>query len=71
MGLLADSAERISVVSVKRAALSTVIITAKWTKCLINAFPDIEIQIGVANRVYYLLSQSEIAGAKRISRHLS
>ena len=31
----------------------------------------IDFQIGVENRDYHYLSQSEIAGGKRISQHLS
>jgi hypothetical protein len=33
--------------------------------------PDIDPQIGVANRDYHRLSQSEIAGGKRIYQQLS
>jgi hypothetical protein len=36
-----------------------------------DAATDIDFQIDVENRAYHHLSQSEIAGAKRISQHLS
>jgi hypothetical protein len=32
--------------------------------------PNIDFQIGVENRDYHYVSQSEIAGAKRIYQHL-
>jgi hypothetical protein len=40
-------------------------------KSRLTRLPDNEIQINVANRDYHYLSRFEIAGAKRISQHLS
>ena len=46
-------------------------VCAKGTKKELNTLDEADFVRDVANRDYHYLSQSEIAGAKRISQHLS
>ena len=55
------------------------LLLGRWNYCFVESqvlfricsSPSLPPQITVVNRVYHYLSRFEIAGAKRISRHLS